>query len=445
MSKEKKDELKNGVIDISEQEKNHDTLAAQLKRQKESAPSRLEAMKKLPKFVGQEPKNDSWLVTIAAQKVPLLSKFLHGHEGIASSLIGLEQMQHTTSTVLNTTAYDFQYVGLALKVADFFRIPLIYVTAYIAGEKIPFTLGNNARWVYAVALLGLAVTAIALPAVAPYLAIAGAGLGLAASVGAALNLIYQRYKTQQALKVTELEIVGQNELLEALRARAITLEKNLQGLDQDSVEAKKIFDEVELLDQTFNEEKEYMQTLYDKQLLQQKQLQSMGVVAFMDKGVGIGLSCLGIIGLAMLFVYPPAGLIILAATSGIAATYITARITAPLIKKGITWIAGQFGYKGKSEPSEIDDNKLEINLEQNPHLEHDSTLEISRKLDKEHYLDQLQDLAGTITTRPAFSGDGDPEENQLPGEQEPLIIVAHDDEEDDGESESPKEPNNHQA
>lgn len=119
--------------------------------------------------------------------------------GAAISKLGEQFSSMHHSHINETVTHGFHLAGFFMSVFNFVRIPAIYLIAYLTNQKIPLTLGNNARWLHATILLGLAVVALSVPALAPIIAFAsasvlglvvslflpGMGLGIVAGVGIA--------------------------------------------------------------------------------------------------------------------------------------------------------------------------------------------------------------------------------------------------------------------
>lgn len=139
--------------------------------------------------------------------------------------------------------------------------------------------------------------------------------------------------------------------LKALASRAKQLEEELGTLDA-STDAKRISDidrELISLANQSEEKETALQELHNKQAADQAKLKKMGTMAFVDKGVAIGLGSLVVIGAIVSLFFPVAGLSILAAAGVIGVSYAAGRfigpIVAPYLKKFGSWVASKFGQE----------------------------------------------------------------------------------------------------
>lgn len=310
------------------------------------------------------PDKESFLLNLLTKKIPLLAGFLQSIKGTASSITNLLiNVQDNASKSLQGASSGFQYAALGLATVNFFRIPMIFLFAAIAGEKPPFTLSTAGEWIYSAALLGLTLAAILAPAVAPALGLAAAGLVFIASIVSLVNMIYQRHQLKKSLLQVNEDIKNTEDILEYTRKEAQELESALANLDKGDSnykqKATEICRKIDELALSYKKTKNDLQSLHNKKFLDEKTLKGMGGVAFMDKGVGIALASLAIAGLVLSLFFPPVGLGILVASAGLGTLYLVSRISysflapkiGPLLKKVGDWFANKFSNKTDNEPS----------------------------------------------------------------------------------------------
>ena len=271
------------------------------------------------------------------ERVTLLATFLKQFNDIGGSAGSIAQLQGNGSDSLQTAMDSFRFTGLALKIIDFIRIPAIYLAFLIAGEKPPMTIPKNTQWLYSGVLLGLTIAALAAPVVAPIIAVSAASLGLAVGLVTLFKTFYQPYRTRQKLKAIEEEITTQTDGLNKLREQTIALEDQLSQTKTNEEQAV-LRASIETVAQHFNTDyetkKHQLQQLHDTKFQYEKELISLDLektkIAILDKGLGLILSSIAVIGFALSLAFPPIGVVIIAATTIIGAVYLSSRITFSL-------------------------------------------------------------------------------------------------------------------
>lgn len=312
-------------------------------------------MQKPVQIKANPPEEETFILNLLTKKIPLLSGLLQSFKSTGSSITSLLiKTQNNPSQALSSASSGFQYAGLGIAAINFVRIPLVFLFAMIAGEKPPFTLSTGASWAYSALLLGLTLTALLAPVVAPYIAIAIAGVGLVAAVVSLGNMIYQRHKLHQGLTKINEEIKSNEAILDDIQQRSRTLETQLASLDKEDKHYKEkaveICKKIDKLEQRYLNAKTELQTLHDRKLVDEKTLSSMGSAAFIDKGVGIALGSLAVIGAVLSLFFPPVGVGLLVASATIGTLYAIGRITVPIVapfiasqvKKLSEWFANVF-------------------------------------------------------------------------------------------------------
>lgn len=316
------------------------------------------------------PKGTSFMALL--RRIPLLTGFLQNLTQAGDSLSQIAEFEETVADPLLAATTSFHFSGLILSIIDFIRVPIIYLGFYIAGEKPPFSLSKNARWLYSAVLLGLAISSLLLTAAAPYIAIAVAGLTLAASLFVMGKMIYQRYQLRKELNKLEAEITSETSELNALCHKAAEIEAQLEKeTDTDRMalmraELIKVKGDFDLL---YAEKKDTLQALYDRKAVCEAKLAKKNIISGIDRGIAIALSAVAVIGLSLTLFFPPIGLGIVTAGAILGAVYLLGRITFPFIKSWATNTfnphkSGTFTYsKLPTEPDDTPEDTLrEIEL-----------------------------------------------------------------------------------
>lgn len=292
-------------------------------------------------------------ILLLLKKIPLLSGFLRGVNQTGGFLGRLATMQGNNSVVLDTLGTGSQFTGLTLLAVDFFRIPAIYLAAWIVGSPSPITLSKNARRLYSGVLLGLTIAALAAPIAVPPIAFALAGLGLGFGMATMTKTFYYWNQLPKKLAEVKEKIATATEALIMLHTKTLGLEEGLlttakEGNDADKIAAlqQELGDTVKAFDTLFQDKEVMLQKLYDEKHKYEAELKNHDTAAVMDKGVAISLAAIVLAGLALSLLFPPLGVSILAASAIASVAYIVGRLSFTLIN-GL--ISGQSSKKGASE------------------------------------------------------------------------------------------------
>ena len=211
------------------------------------------------------------------------------------------------------------FIGMALNSLDIVRIPLIYLAAFYLDEKIPFTLPNNVKWVYAATGLALGLTTIFLPYTAPIIAVCLASAALAANL-VILKSVWDQYRQDKTdmqlgpVALTDLTKIEEEKMNNITRAAKIM--SALSTLDITDINSLK---------EAYDNQKEIFQKAYNRQETTKGQILDKSVFATMAASIVAGtiLSLLAI----------PAAPFILIATGLAGFAYL-------LIRTAITWFSG---------------------------------------------------------------------------------------------------------
>ncbi len=307
----------------------------------ESKLSDSEKMKQHLLFKPELPSEEERLNEIA-KKIPFFTELLRNFNFSTSSSLAELNVQDTSALA------GLHWGGVALAAIDFFRIPAVYLACAVTGEKPPISLTNNGRWVYSAVLLGLTVTALALPMVALPMAMAIASLTFGFGIYSLGKALYARAKARNELKAVNQQIIAETRELNILRHHTITLEQNLRlaETNQDEIGAAKIREELKvvqaLFKDTLKEKQTILQELCNKKFHCEEILKKKET-AINDKSVATFLLSLSVVGLGLSFIFPPVGLGIFAASTGLAGLYATVRI----IQVGVKWLRNKVSSKTK--------------------------------------------------------------------------------------------------
>lgn len=288
-----------------------------------------------------------------------------------------------------------QFVGLALRAVDFIRIPLIYIAALSVGEKPPFTLSNNGKWLYAASLLALSLVALTLPATAPIIAIAAPSLVLTVSLYSFGKLYYDYRQNKIELgtinnKLNEATINFEDmkrdaealkkDFTHAIQEKEITLAGNLSNV------IKNLSHDVAVHKNTV------MQPLTDRQHVLEEKMHIESEM--MERAIGIGFASFAVIGAVTTLFFPPLGLGILISVGVVSGAYALGKLAEP----HVTALSEQRSTKNqqKSEAPLLDEN-LNANIN-SPKPE-----EIYSPLHKESSSQMLKELGGLPLKKSALT------------------------------------------
>lgn len=256
--------------------------------------------------------------------------------------------------------------GVFIVGIDFLLIPVIYLSALILNEPVPFSLKNNIRWFYSALLFGFTLSALLVPAVAPFIGLASGGLVLGVSIFLLAKALRERVQLGRKRKETLMEIGQAENEMAKIQSEAELLEKafkNTENLKQIDL----IYQAASLLQKRYEDNKSRINALKDTKSELNRKIKKLDFVSIMDKGLGVSLGSLAVVGLATSLFFPPVGFAILTAVTLASLTYFFVRITSPLFLKATTWVLN----KNSKATSEKEDS-LEQKLEQQQELKLDT-------------------------------------------------------------------------
>lgn len=252
-------------------------------------------------------------------------------------------------------SHGFHIGGLLLNALNFFRIPFMYLSAFVLGQKVPVTLNNNMRLAYSTVVLGLGITATALPITAPVIAFVATGIGFTTSLFLLGRIIQERIKLAKIQKALANEVIREEEAISVTQDEA----KQLKAFFENATEEAHIIDlqiEVALLQERHQLQKKILGSLYEQQA-QNKQLKEALGNKVMFRSLLVVLGALVITGLVFSLFFPPIGLGILASAATLSCALVLARLLAPSLHR----LFKRVSAPSPQEPSNQSPEDLKVN------------------------------------------------------------------------------------
>ncbi|MFJ1268436.1 hypothetical protein ACD661_07720 [Legionella lytica] len=310
------------------------------------------------------------------QRIPFVSQFVKNASELGDKAIhvggtftkipGLKTPEHL--------GQGLHWGGAALAALDFLLIPMIYLSSYIYGEKVPFTLNNNARWLYSGALLALTLTSILVPAAATPIGLVLGGISIGLSSFLLGKAIYERYHLGKERKALATEIVHAEEEMALIQEQAKVLQGALTRATTKE-EQQALCAQVELVQKQYGEQKEKITGLKEREAVVNEKIKKLQFIHILDKGLGVGFASLAMVGVVLSIFLPAVGLPMLAGVGVASAAYLSARILGPLIRDAGSWLLDKLrNVFGRNEAEKTTANGLENVLEHsNTHTEQTSS------------------------------------------------------------------------
>lgn len=247
------------------------------------------------------------------KKIPMLSKFLHHFDNTGEAVIRVgEQVDFSHSSSQNELIHHgFHFGGVALAAWDFIRIPVIYLIAYVLKEDVPINLNNNARWLYAGLLLGLTITALALPVVAPFIALAASICSLAFSAFLMSKLIIEHYQLKQEAKHLNRMLQLEENEMDKIQQEAVALEQLLIGVNNEEHFATLQL-EIAGVQERYGKQKARIEELMGQQIQCTQNMRAMRFDVVFNRCVSLFFASLTLIGVVLALTMPPVGALLLA-------------------------------------------------------------------------------------------------------------------------------------
>jgi gas vesicle protein len=324
-------------------------------------------------------------VLAALKRIPLFSKFGEGLTKMGDSVTDFghaDGLFNHAQSVGDSLAKGFTIGRLVFGAIDFIRIPLTYFAAWQLGQEIPMSASKNARFLYASILLGLSITALALPPLAPFIAIATATLGLGVSLFTLGRFFYHRHKLKEELKTAKEELEVKEHEFSILQERAAQIERSLaQAVESNDEQAiAELKKQAAALSPEYEAVKNETQALKHQIINFERKLEKKGAGALLDKTIGVALSSVALIGITLSLFFPPIGLGILVGAAGAGLLYLVGRVTAPLIAPLFSKMAAWF-KPAVEESKTVDESADRLELSQENDMVHESTTNVMLELE----------------------------------------------------------------
>ncbi|MGQ3888326.1 hypothetical protein ACQUW5_04740 [Legionella sp. CNM-1927-20] len=288
--------------------------------------------------------------------IPGLGDILDQISETGDNVSTLVQLKESLSPAVNAAQSSFHGLKLGLAIINFIRIPFIFLTAALLGQKIPLTLSKAGQWAYAGAILVLAALLIALPAAWPIVGLITAGFVLGSAIFTLGRTLYQRHQIKKELTSTIKEINQETCELEKLRLKARVLKEKLkQAKDEEGHDLLHSFKD---LKKEYDKRYESLQVLYDKKEIYTYKLAKRNNIAVLDKSVSVILAAGALSGLIVTLFFPPVGLAIAAACAAVGAIYLVSRVLIPFLAPKLGLSAKKTAQVNISNDNIKDKNKL---------------------------------------------------------------------------------------
>lgn len=235
-------------------------------------------------------------VMTSLMNIPFFSSIF---KEIIGSTVTIEHVvTHPNKEILDT----LPVIGMAFNSLDIVRIPMLYFVSYILGEKIPFTLGNNAKFVYGAIFLGMMLTSILLPFTAPIIGVCAAALVLTAGLAALNMAVKQQTKNREKLAALPDEMTTCATTQQELQTSAHELKTKLSE-SSNLAETTQIIEDISALAVKYEETEKTLKTLHVQQSTLEQSRDNMKVI---DKRIKTSFALLGLAGSILVLAAPAA-------------------------------------------------------------------------------------------------------------------------------------------
>ncbi|WP_182351347.1 hypothetical protein [Legionella sp. PC1000] len=289
------------------------------------------------------------------KKILFLSQIIKttGDSGKAMMQIGSSVRTFNNIKPTESLTHGLNIGTIIFAALDFLLIPFIYLTAYLLDGKAPVNRSNNARWLFSAIVLALTITSICVPAIALAMAFTIASTSLVLSLFLLGQTLYECYQLSKERRAIRKLIAGGESQIEESQNEAAQLRTTLDDVRTEQ-QLLLHYEQIISLQERFNEQKEYLIKLKSKELKLSKKIKNAEFMQVMDRGVGLSLCTMGMIGLIVSVYFPMAGLGILTAVSVISLAYFIIRLAVPLLQRFGGWIASKFRPRTDGSISEED-------------------------------------------------------------------------------------------
>lgn len=320
----------------------------------------LKAIQKPVEYKLVEPPRESFLED-AAQKIPFLAKFIPNADkvkNLSEIVIKVgDRISDANSPGNKGGITIFQAGEIALAALNVVTIPLMYLSYYMLYRKkdrVPVNFSNNAKFLYSLLGLGLAIVALTVSGAAPVIAVSMATIGLGLSAYVLGKTFSERFALRKEKKIVSKEILQQENNLDSIQLEAQQLEEALKS-SQDEEQITALLNEVALVRERYDWQKNSINSLKNQELRLDRKIEALGLSQVIDKSVGLALSSFGVICVVVTLLIPPVGLWMMAGGAIAAGAYGVAKLVAPVVRALSTWFAG-FSLKSSDKPPANDLN-----------------------------------------------------------------------------------------
>ncbi|WP_392538684.1 hypothetical protein [Legionella sp. 227] len=286
-----------------------------------------------------------------SKKVVLISQII---KATGDSSKAMMQIGSSARTFQNIPPTESLTSGLSagsiiVAVLDFLLIPFIYLSCYLLNTKIPVTRENNAKWFISGVLFALAITSIAVPAIAVGIAFTTVSISLALSLFLLAKTLHEYYQVSKERRAIRKLLASAEIEMEEIQKKAVGLTIALKEVGT-KFELISLCTEIGVLQEAFAAQKRHLLELKLKEFDLNNKLENANLMQVMTKSVAFSLSALGLIGLIVSLFSPLAGLGILTAVSAISLAFVVVRLAIPLSQFISGWIRSTFNSNAaKSE------------------------------------------------------------------------------------------------
>lgn len=270
-------------------------------------------------------------VVLFTKKIPRITRFFESWgKALGDNLKAFMQIPVIGSNegALALSA-GFGLLGGVFLLINFLRIPLLYLTAFLLGEKVPFTLKNNVKFAFAGISCALFIVAVAFPPSVPIISIIGASFGLVTSLYALAKVSIKGIVLRVQLNTLAKELEELEQLKAVLLKEKEQLKQDLTEIQSGKKNTSEITQRINKLEKESSVLEQKISQNKEVQVTKQKSLNKIGFLKIFDKCMAIGLSALVLIGVIVSIFYPPIGLGILGGAAALGAFYMTLRFLVP--------------------------------------------------------------------------------------------------------------------
>ena len=299
--------------------------AAQLKKARRLiTESRLMQMSFLVHAQQNRQSNDS-LDLLILSSIPFANRLLKRIFSTASSVCKIIKKTGNAPVPVLKTIKVSPFVGIAFNILDFLQVPFLYLATFAMGQKPPFTLANNARWLFAAILLTLCLVAFFIPITAPIITIVSASLAFLMSAYTLSKLFNQYHIDKKSFEDIKIKI--KTGVTAELLASISCLETACQAPEKNKPLIKHLTHQIELLKKQCMSQKEEIKQLYqDAYTLEAKVKIENDMI---DNLITLALGALAVTGAVVSFFLPPIGFIMLTTTTLACTAYFIVGLTSP--------------------------------------------------------------------------------------------------------------------